>query len=191
MIATAGSRANAVVDALAPHLDAGRDVVVVEPSDLAMFRGEYDRLVDADGGLSEESYELFEYLYGLAANGADVDALRDADAAPTAQLAYHSHCQQRTLGLETYTVAVLADLGYDVTTSDVECCGMAGSFGYGSEYYELSVDVGERLAGQFETEEAADHRVVASGTSCLDQLDSLLDRAPSHPVEVVAPGGEG
>ncbi|WP_276261646.1 LUD domain-containing protein [Haloglomus litoreum] len=188
MIETAASRARAVVDGLAPHLDAGRDVVVVEPSDLAMFRGDYDRLVDDDGGLSEASYEPFEYLYGLAANGADLDALRGAGAASTGRLAYHSHCQQRTLGLETYTVAVLEDLGYDVVTSDVECCGMAGSFGYKSEYYELSVDVGERLADQFTADGTADRRVVASGTSCLDQLDSLLARQPAHPVEVIAPG---
>jgi len=74
-------------------------------------------------------------------------------------------------------VAVLEDAGFDVTTSDVECCGMAGSFGYKSEYYELSVDVGESLVDQFTTEETADRTVVASGTSCLEQLDALLASA--------------
>jgi iron-sulfur cluster protein len=187
MIATARERAQAATRALAPHLDAGRDVVVVEPSDLAMFRGEYDRLVDDADALAERSYEVCEYLYGLVANGADAGALRAPRSPDAARVAYHSHCQQRTLDLERYTVALLGDLGYDVETSDVECCGMAGSFGYKSEYYELSADVGDRLAEQFAADGMADRRVVASGTSCLDQLSSLLDRTPRHPVELVAP----
>lgn len=123
-----------------------------------------------------------EYVYGLLENGADIDALPEGDGE---QIAYHSHCQQRTLGLEPHTVAVLEDAGFDVTTSDVECCGMAGSFGYKSEYYELSVDVGESLVDQFTTEETADRTVVASGTSCLEQLDALLSRRPAHPVRLL------
>jgi Fe-S oxidoreductase len=75
----------------------------------------------------------------------------------------------------------------DIVTSDVECCGMAGSFGYKTEYYELSMDVGGQLAEQFQTQEAADRTVVASGTSCLDQLDTLLERPATHPLEVVDP----
>ena len=190
MIETAGERARAVREALSPHLDAGRDVVVIEPSDVAMFRGEYDRLLADDNPVATASYELFEYLYGLASDRAASEALRAPESTGVAELAYHSHCQQRTLGLESYTVSLLERLGYDVETSTVECCGMAGSFGYKTEYYELSVDVGDRLGDQFAADGMADRRVVASGTSCLDQLESLLDRTPSHPVEVVAPTPE-
>jgi Fe-S oxidoreductase len=195
MIATATDHARDVAETLAPHVDAGRDVVVIEPSALAMFRNEYERLLDGVDGaahepLADASYELFEYLYGLVANGADASALagaagRDGDGG--ARLAYHAHCQQRTLGLAGYTEAVLDELGYDVVTSDVECCGMAGSFGYKSAYYELSMDVGGDLREQFTTDETADRTVVASGTSCLDQLDDLLDRPSTHPIEVIAP----
>jgi len=64
---------------------------------------------------------------------------------------------------------------------------MAGSFGYKREYYDVSMAVGEDLAEQFTTEDAADRTVVASGTSCLDQLDDLLRRVPRHPIELVAP----
>ena len=190
MIATAADHADAVATDLEPYLEAGYDVVAVEPSDLAMFRGEYERLLDEERyeSLAGRSYELFEYVYGLLENGADPAALRDAGDAGTTDVAYHSHCQQRTLGLEEYTTAVLDRLGYDVLTSDTECCGMAGSFGYKREYYELSVDVGDRLRAQFEAPEAADRTVVASGTSCLEQLDALLTRKPSHPVSLVDPG---
>ena len=180
MIETARGNAADVVAALDSFPE--RDVVVVEPSDLAMFRSEYDRLLSGEAdSLAERSYELLEYVYGLLENGADPNALATAEES----VAYHSHCQQRTLDLATYTVAVLERCGYDVTTTDVECCGMAGSFGYKEEYYELSMGVGERLGEQIPAE--ADH-VVASGTSCTDQLDALLADDPIHPVELLAPG---
>jgi len=77
---------------------------------------------------------------------------------------------------------VLSTLGFDVRTSDVECCGMAGSFGYKQEYYDLSMAVGSDLHDQFEDEP----RVVASGTSCTEQLADLLDVPNEHPVELIA-----
>ncbi|MWV63411.1 (4Fe-4S)-binding protein [Halorubrum sp. JWXQ-INN 858] len=185
MIATAKEAAEGVHDALRADLEAGRDVVVIEPSDLAMFRTEYGKLLpaaDADA-LAAGSYELFEYVYGLAENGADLEVLTGGPE----PVAYHAHCQQRTLGLEAYTTAVLDRLGYDVVESDVECCGMAGSFGYKREYYELSMDVGKHLGDRFAAADARDRTVVASGTSCGEQLDDLLDRGSRHPVELVAP----
>jgi Fe-S oxidoreductase len=67
---------------------------------------------------------------------------------------------------------------------------MAGSFGYKSEYYELSMAVGEGLETQFTHAETEDRRVVASGVSCIEQLESLLDRPAAHPVHLVDPGAE-
>ncbi|GAB3668164.1 LUD domain-containing protein [Halopiger thermotolerans] len=185
MIDTADERASRVYGTLAEHLDAGRDVVVVEPSDLAMFHREYEKLLPERSfeRLRDGSYEILEYVYGCLENGADADQLPAGDA----EIAYHSHCQQRTLGVERYTTAVLEELGYDVLESDVECCGMAGSFGYKSEYYDLSMDVGDRLREQFTEPAAADRIVVASGTSCEDQLGSLLERDAVHPVELLDP----
>ncbi|MFB6120751.1 MAG: LUD domain-containing protein [Halobacteriaceae archaeon] len=184
MVATAESKATALRGALDGYLSDGTDVVVVEPSDLAMFQREYEKLLEGtDDALADASYDLFEYVYGLLENGADAESLRHGDGAG---VAYHSHCQQRTLGLEPYTVTVLEDLGYDVVTSDVECCGMAGSFGYKSDYYELSMDVGETVAQQFEAE-TPDRTVVASGTSCAEQLDALLAVETQHPIHLLEP----
>jgi Fe-S oxidoreductase len=189
MIATAEDHAHDVYGTLDEHVDADRDIVVIEPSDLAMFRREYERFLapTAYERLATNSFEVFEYLYGLVENGADPAALAGPATDRAGQLAYHSHCQQRTLGLEEHTVETLSRLGYDVVTSDVECCGMAGSFGYKSDYYELSMAVGEDLQAQFTADETRSRRVVASGTSCLDQLDDLLERRPTHPIELVAP----
>jgi len=185
MIDTADGKASAVYAALAEHIDAGRDVVVIEPSDLAMFRGEYERLLPeaAFERLAESSYEVFEYVYGLLENGADIDSLPTVEGG---ELTYHSHCQQRTLELEGYTEAVLDRAGYDVSTTDVECCGMAGSFGYKSEYYELSMDVGSELDEQLP--DGGEEPVVASGTSCGEQIESLSVPEAPHPITLFDPG---
>ncbi|MFB6174216.1 MAG: LUD domain-containing protein [Halobacteriales archaeon] len=182
MVETAGEAASAVYAGLAEHLDAGRDVIVIEPSDLAVFRREYGRLLPERSAdrLADASYEVLEYAYGLVENGADPDALAAGDGR---EVAYHPHCQGRTVGAHAFTEALLADRGFAVSTSNVECCGMAGSFGYKSEYYELSMDVGESLAEEF----AGADTLLASGTSCLEQLEALLDRPARHPVRVLAP----
>ncbi|SEW31145.1 LUD domain-containing protein [Natrinema salifodinae] len=185
MVATATDHAERVTETLAPYIEAGRDIIVIEPSDYAMFQREYEKLLDEPtfAALAEDSYEVVEYVYGLLENGADASALPDVDGD---EVAYHSHCQQRTLGLEAHTVAVLEARGYDVVTSDVECCGMAGSFGYKSDYYELSMDVGDRLRDQLRADGVRGRPVVASGTSCLEQIDALLERQPRHPIELLA-----
>jgi len=185
MIDTARSKAEGVVDQLGPYVEAGYDVVVIEPSDLAMFREDYARLVPQEQyeSLAEQSYEILEYVYGLLANGADADSLNLATDGET--VAYHAHCQQRTMGLDEYSLAVLDECGYTVTTSDVECCGMAGSFGYKEQYYELAMDVGSNLESQLRAADC-DH-VIASGTSCTEQIGDLLGDEPFHVIELLAP----
>ncbi|PSP71704.1 (4Fe-4S)-binding protein [Halobacteriales archaeon QH_9_66_26] len=189
MLATAERHAHDAYADLAEHIDAGRDVVVIEPSDLAMFAREYGKFLPETSAerMAESSYEVIEYVHGLLENGAERAALRRGDGE---RVAYHSHCQQRTLGLEAHTVAVLEGCEYDVLTSETECCGMAGSFGYKREYYELSMDVGSDLEAQFTTDDARDRTVVASGTSCREQLDSLLERPSRHPVQLLDPARE-
>lgn len=186
MITTASGKASNVYATLAEHIDAERDIVVIEPSDLVMFRDDYEKLLPEESfdRLAENSYEVLEYVYGLLEN--NPKSVTGLSSGPEA-VAYHSHCQQRTLGLEAYTTAVLEKLDYDVLTSSVECCGMAGSFGYKTQYYDLSLDVGAELVEQFLEPDARERLVLASGTSCTDQLDDLLDRDPMHPIELIAP----
>jgi Fe-S oxidoreductase len=87
----------------------------------------------------------------------------------------------------SHTVALLERAGYDVVTSDVECCGMASSFGYKSEYYDLSMAVGDDLHDQFTAPETEERILLASGTSYIDQMNSLFDRPSYHPVRVISP----
>jgi len=191
MVETAETAAQDAYAGLAPHVDAGRDVVVIEPSDLAMFQSEYEKFLPADSHerLAGASYDVMEYCFGLLENGGDPGRLRSPDegtgpVASGTRIAYHPHCQARTIGVGEHATAVMERLGYDVRTSDTECCGMAGSFGYKTDYYELSMDVGEPLREQFGD---TDRVVVATGTSCTEQLEGLLGSTAMHPIEVIAP----
>jgi Fe-S oxidoreductase len=191
MVGTASRHARDLSEALADHIDAGRDIVVVEPSDLAMLRADYGKLVEQETAelLSDHSYEIMEYVYGLLQHlDSDIDPsayLESADGA--ASIAYHSHCQQRTLGLEAYTTSVLEELGFEIMTSNVECCGMAGSFGYKSQFFDLSLDVAEPLYDQFSTSDSKERTLVASGISCSEQLEAGFDRTVIHPIELIDP----
>jgi len=194
MIRTATDHAREVVESLVEYVADGYDVVVIEPSDLAMLDREYEQLLGEDderrAAVSENAYEVFEYIYGLMTQ---CDAPTDGLVGPSDDhpgIVYHSHCQQRTLGVAAHTVAVLERLGYDVTETDVECCGMAGSFGYKTDYYDVSMDVGEQLRDQFDAADNRDRVPVASGTSCLEQIGSLLARQPAHPIRLLCPQGE-
>jgi iron-sulfur cluster protein len=186
MIATAERKAEGVWEALRGPIEAGRDVVVIEPTDLAMFRRRYQKLLPpaAASAIRDATYDVMEYVGRLLDEGRESGPLRRGDGT---RVAYHSHCQQRTLDLEGPTVETLRSLGYDVETTSVECCGMAGSFGYKTEYYELSMEVGADLRDQITENGSPNQIVAASGTSCQEQLEDLLSTRVPHPIEVIAP----
>jgi iron-sulfur cluster protein len=181
----------------AAHLDGflrdGRDIIVVEPSSLAMFRRDGRHLfesVQQFERLRDSTFEPVEYVARLLAKkGLCAGEVFDASLSPVGQrLFYHSHCQQKTIGCANSTETLLRSLGFEVATSSVECCGMAGSFGYKKEYYELSMAVGEDLFAQVRRAEdnAAPRALIASGTSCTEQLHAGLHRQVLHPIELLA-----
>jgi Fe-S oxidoreductase len=97
----------------------------------------------------------------------------------------HGHCHQKALVGTAPTVAALRWAGYDVSEVDSGCCGMAGSFGFEREHYDLSVALGNRRLAP--AVKAADARtvIVAPGMSCRQQIDHLAGRRASHPAEAL------
>ncbi len=193
MIETARLQAGVMVDMLRPYLDSGRKIAVLEPSVLAMLRFDYRHLL-ADrasfAALAENSIEALQAVWEIATKtGLEVAKLFPAAKSRFGtKLFYHSHCQQRTCNAAWQTVELLRATGFDVVTSSVECCGMAGSFGYNHDYYKLSMAVGEDLFAQVRRAEGADgpRTLVASGISCHEQLEAGMRRLVVHPVEVLA-----
>ena len=176
----ARDQARAAVDVLAPRVEAGADVVVVEPSDAVMLQHDYrDLLVGEDvESVAANTYGVLEYL--------DVHRLDEALAfdAPPEHLTYHGHCHQKATKKDHHAVGVLRRAGYRVDPLDSGCCGMAGSFGYEAEHFSMSAAVGGILVDQVTA--AAGDTLVAPGASCRTQLGDLADEPAAHPVEKLA-----
>ena len=192
MIATARRQASALAQLLLPHLEKGRVICVLEPSVLAMFRSDYEHLLDAGTWEKFAHASFLEPLQALLSiakkHGTELSQIfRASKSGHGNRLFYHSHCQQRSCDAAWQTIEVLRLCGFDVVTSSVECCGMAGSFGYKREYYELSMAVGEDLFAQVRAaeQEGGPRTLVASGTSCHEQLWAGMGREVMHPVELL------
>jgi|SRR5580700_2169562 iron-sulfur cluster protein len=193
MIATAREQARAMAAMLQPFLRSGRKIIVVEPSVLAMLRFDNKHLLDDPApiaALASGSFEPLQALWDIAQE-TSVDLAKLFPAAKSrfgTRLFYHSHCQQRTCNAASQTIDVLRAAGFDVATSSVECCGMAGSFGYKTDYYELSMAVGADLFAQVQQaeQEGGPRVLVASGISCHEQLVAGMGRIVMHPAEVLA-----
>jgi iron-sulfur cluster protein len=192
MIDTARLQARAMASMLRPYLDAGKKIVVVEPSVLAMLRFDFKHLLDdetAVATLAANSFEPLQVVWDIATeSGIDVAKLFPAAKSRFGtRLFYHSHCQQKTCNAASQTIDLLRAAGFDVVTSSVECCGMAGSFGYKHDYYELSMAVGADLFAQVRQAEEQDgpRVLLASGISCHEQLMAGTGRKVLHPAEVL------
>ncbi|MFB6112490.1 MAG: FAD-binding and (Fe-S)-binding domain-containing protein [Halodesulfurarchaeum sp.] len=174
-------RATTNVEALYDRVREGWSVVFVEPSDAAVFQDEYVDLLDGERveTVSENAYGVLEYL--------DVNRLDEQMAfdSPGQSLSYHGHCHQKALNKDHHAVGVLRRAGYDVDPLDTTCCGMAGSFGYEAEHYDLSKSIGTLLSDEIDA--SPGDEVTAPGASCRTQIDDMSDRnGPPHPIEKVA-----
>jgi Fe-S oxidoreductase len=108
----------------------------------------------------------------------------------------HGHCQQKTLGWMPAAVELLSSIpGVDLRVTSSECCGMAGSFGYKTDYYPLSAELGRRLVTELDAlgedgnagASGVDQgcRILACGTSCRSQIVDLGKRRACHPVQLI------
>ena len=177
----AGERAERNVDELVDRVDDGWSILFVEPSDAVMFQDEYRDLLDGDevNRVSRASYGICEYIDVMG-----MDERFDVTARGES-LTYHGHCNQKALGTDHHAVGVLRRVGYDVDPVDSSCCGMAGSFGYESEHYDLSMAIGRLLFEKIDR--SGGDAVTAPGASCRTQLVERNGREqPSHPVEKLA-----
>jgi len=174
-------RAATNVATLAPLVDEGWSVVSVEPSDAVVFQDEYRDLLPDDDRVepvARNAGSVCEYV-----DRARADERVEFDASGQS-LAYHGHCNQKATGTDHHAVGVLRRAGYRVDPLDTSCCGMAGSFGYEAEHYDLSRAIAADALAAVEESDADE--LVAPGASCRTQFGAGGGDRPSHPVEKLA-----
>jgi Fe-S oxidoreductase len=181
----AEAKSNAVwnVDQLIEYVDRGVPVVGLEPSCLLTLRDEYPEFLRTTAAkrVGQNSFLLEEFL----SREHDAGRLSFDLKHNGRKLLLHGHCHQKALVGTAPTVAVLKRAGYEVNEVDSGCCGMAGSFGFEKEHYELSLKIGNRRLSPAVKAAGADVEIVAPGISCRQQIEHLADRRAKHPAEVL------
>ena len=151
----------------------------------ASLQDEYPDLLDDPRAehLAKHTFMIEEFLVGLHEKG-ELD-LPFSDGARSILL--HGHCHQKALVGSSPSLQVLRLLpGVKVEEVDSGCCGMAGSFGYEKEHYELSLAIGSRRLFPAVKARGPECEIVAAGISCRQQIAHGTGRRARHLVEVLA-----
>jgi Fe-S oxidoreductase len=180
--------ANKNIELLSGLVTAESPLIGIEPSAILTFRDEYpDLATDANlmaaHHLSVNSFYIDEFLAKEIASG---NITKDRFTTNSKSLLLHGHCQQKAIGSIADSVAVLSlPKNYKVETIPSGCCGMAGSFGYEKEHYDVSMQIGELVLFPKVRSSASGCTVSAPGTSCRHQIKDGTGEKALHPVEVL------
>jgi FAD/FMN-containing dehydrogenase/Fe-S oxidoreductase len=165
-----------------------KPLIGIEPSAILGFRDEYPNLVDANlrstaENLAENVFTIEEFL-AKELNAHKIDISKFTTKSETVY--YHGHCHQKALSSNTYAETILKmPPNFKVETIDSGCCGMAGSFGYEKEHFDLSQQIGEDRLFPFLRELKKEVIVSASGTSCRHQIRDGVNKTALHPIEIL------
>jgi Fe-S oxidoreductase len=163
-------------------------LVGIEPSAILSFRDEYpdlvpERMAVAAKTLAGRVFLIDEFL-AREANAGRIGA--DVFTTEHRKIKLHGHCHQKALSSLGATVTALSlPRNYSVETIPSGCCGMAGSFGYEREHFELSMQIGGLVLFPAVRETPADTLLAAPGTSCRHQIKDGTSREALHPVEIL------
>ncbi len=173
---------------LAPVVSEKEPLLGIEPSAILGFRDEYPSLVDPSLRESARSLAanclLIEEFLCREASAARIDSGLFTSDPKTIHL--HGHCHQKSLVSIDPTVRMLSlPENFIVKVIPSGCCGMAGSFGYESEHYDISMKIGELVLFPAVRNQTADSIVAAPGTSCRHQIHDGTGRKALHPAEIL------
>jgi len=176
------------VSLLASKINEETPLVGIEPSTILTFRDEYpdlvnEAMIEDANRLGKNALTIEEFIAKEFAKG---NISRDQFTSEAKKIKLHGHCQQKALTgtLDTHTILSIPK-NYQVTEIPSGCCGMAGSFGYEQEHYELSMKVGEMVLFPAVRNASMDTIIAAPGTSCRHQIKDGTERTALHPVEVL------
>lgn len=161
-------------------------LIGIEPSAILTFRDEYIRLADDKTSaekIAKNAFTIEEFL-----NNEHQKRILDTSLFTTESktLKIHGHCHQKALSSTSASFNILnIPTNYSVTIMNTGCCGMAGSFGYEKEHYEISMQVGEDTLFSKVRNCATDTEIVAAGTSCRHQIFDGTKRIAKHPITIL------
>ncbi|MBV9610662.1 MAG: FAD-binding oxidoreductase, partial [Acidobacteria bacterium] len=169
-----------VLDALAADIAAGTPMVVLEPSCCSVFRDELNGMMpesDRARRLMESTYTLSEFLE---------NKVKDYEAPRLARKAIvQGHCHHKAIMRLDSEEALMKKMGLDVEVLKSGCCGMAGSFGYEADKYDVSIACGERALFPAVRRAGLSTIVMADGFSCKEQIEQDTPRHALHLAEVM------
>lgn len=171
---------------LAPFARAGIPIVGTEPSCLLTFRDEYPDLLPSSEDVAivaQQSFLLDEFLHRAMEQENLVLPFR-SDTGP--RVLFHGHCHQKALIGTKASLALLRAAGCTVEESGAGCCGMAGSFGYEVEHYDISQKIGADRLFPKVLEQPEETLITVAGVSCREQIGHFTGRRPLHLAEVLA-----
>ncbi len=177
LVEEAKREARRMIDALAPYAERGVPIVGLEPSCLFSLRDEFPVL--AGDGLAKGSF-LFEEFLAREPGKLKFNPLNK-------EVLLHGHCHQKAFDVMPAVEKVLAMVpGLKITTVQTSCCGMAGSFGYEAEHYDVSMKMAELSLLPAVRSVSADTLLVADGTSCRHQIADGTGRRARHVAQLLA-----
>lgn len=165
-----------------------KPLVGIEPSAILTFRDEYPDLVGPELKeqailLGQNALMVEEFLAWEIEKG---NILPEQFTTKRREIKLHGHCQQKAVASTQSTKAVLSiPKNYTVEEIPSGCCGMAGSFGYEKEHYEVSMKVGELVLFPAIRKSPENTLLAAPGTSCRHQIMDGTKRLAQHPVEIL------
>ncbi|MDP2335543.1 MAG: FAD-linked oxidase C-terminal domain-containing protein [Bacteroidota bacterium] len=180
--------ANFNVEQLSGIILAETPLIGIEPSTILTFRDEYPELVDSHlqekaRNLAKNTLMLEEFLVLEMEKG---NIRSDQFCADEKNIRLHGHCQQKAIASTMPTKKMLElPVNYSVQEIKSGCCGMAGSFGYEKEHYELSMQIGELDLFPAVRKSTSEEIIAAPGTSCRHHIEDGTGRKVLHPVEVM------
>ena len=171
---------------LAPYAKRGIPVIGTEPSCILTLRDEYADLLPDDPDvavLADQSFMVDEFLAKLASAGdLGIDWLTRLGP----EVLFHGHCHQKALIGVSPSLAILSESGCRPRETGAGCCGMAGSFGYEAEHYDVSRKIVEDRLLPAVMAASAETVVAVAGVSCRQQIEHFADQTPQHIAEVLA-----
>jgi Fe-S oxidoreductase len=183
MLAEARDNAAWNVERLYPLAEKGFAIVGLEPSCLLTLRDEYPELLRSEKAkiVAGKSFLFDEFISSERQAG----KLSLTFTGNGKKALLHGHCHQKALVGTAPTVETLKWAGFDVTEVDSGCCGMAGSFGFEKEHYELSIAIANRRLAPAVRAADASVEIVASGISCRQQIEHVAGRKAKHLAEAL------